>query len=240
MYRALRMAAALAAVAVMASTATAAASAAAPLSPLPAEQRLAVLNHDTGAFATPSLLSRRVTELSDTRPITGERTVLPVIAVARGPRGMLWLRVRLPGRPDSHTGWIREKATTRASTGWRLIVRLSAFTVTVIHDGHVARALLAVVGKPSTPTPTGQFFVEEDVKLDATQSGAPYALALSARSNALQEFDGGPGQIALHGTGNIGGIPGTAVSHGCMRLDDADITWLAEHIGPGVPVDITP
>ncbi|HLW95544.1 MAG TPA: L,D-transpeptidase, partial [Solirubrobacteraceae bacterium] len=68
---------------------------------------------------------------------------------------------------------------------------------------------------------------------------APYALALSARSNALQEFDGGPGQIALHGVGNIGGVPGTAVSHGCIRLATPAITWLAMHITPGVAVTIT-
>ena len=72
------------------------------------------------------------------------------------------------------------------------------------------------------------------------QSGAPFALALSARSNVLAEFDGGPGQTALHGVANIGGIPGTAVSHGCVRLATPDITWLAARIRPGVPVTITP
>ena len=54
----------------------------------------------------------------------------------------------------------------------------------------------------------------------------------------LQQFDGGPGQIALHGLGSVGGVPGTAVSHGCMRLSRRDISWLADRIGPGVPVTI--
>lgn len=96
-----------------------------------------------------------------------------------------------------------------------------------------------MVGKPSTPTPTGRFFVEETVPLGPTSGGAPFALALSARSKALLEFDGGPGQVAIHGIANIGGIPGTAVSHGCVRLDTADIEWLGGHISPGVPVTIT-
>ena len=69
--------------------------------------------------------------------------------------------------------------------------------------------------------------------------GAPFALALSARSNALAEFEGGPGQVALHGIANIGGVPGTAVSHGCVRLTTPDITWLAVRISSGVPVTIT-
>jgi lipoprotein-anchoring transpeptidase ErfK/SrfK len=206
----------------------------------PDTQQLATLNHDTGVFSAPSPLSRRIGELSDVRPITGERTVVPVVAGPQGPAGMRWLKVLLPGRPDSHTGWISGSATTLSVTPWRLVVRLSTRQVTVLYDGRVSRTFSAVVGKPSTPTPTGNFFVEEDVAMTPQQSGAPYALALSARSNALQEFDGGPGQIALHGVENIGGVPGTAVSHGCIRLETPAITWLADHIGPGVPVTIMP
>lgn len=75
--------------------------------------------------------------------------------------------------------------------------------------------------------------------MPAGSAGGPYALATSARSNVLQEFDGGPGQIGIHGLQNLGGRPGTAVSHGCVRLTDRAITWLAARIGPGVPVTIT-
>ena len=94
------------------------------------------------------------------------------------------------------------------------------------------RVFRAVVGKPSTPTPTGEFFVEESIALRPTDVGAPFALALSARSNVLQEFAGGPGQIALHGLENVGGVPGTAVSHGCVRLDNSAMRWLVRHMVP--------
>ena len=69
-------------------------------------------------------------------------------------------------------------------------------------------------------------------------SGNPFALATSARSNVLQEFEGGPGQIALHGTNGLSGAPGTAASHGCIRLNTSAITWLARRIGSGVPLTI--
>ena len=46
-------------------------------------------------------------------------------------------------------------------------------------------------------------------------------LALSARSNVLQDFDGGPGQIGIHGRDLLGGTLGQAESHGCMRLATA-------------------
>jgi lipoprotein-anchoring transpeptidase ErfK/SrfK len=178
--------------------------------------------------------------VSATRPITGEQTVLPVIAHATGAHDAAWLRVLLPGRPNGHTGWISARSTTAALTRWRIIIRISTRQVTAYWDGRPAHTFTAVVGKPSTPTPLGRFFVEETVKLDPLAVGAPYALALSARSNVLQEFDGGPGQIALHGTNNIGGVLGTAASHGCIRLDTQAITWLATRIGPGIPVTITP
>ena len=96
-----------------------------------------------------------------------------------------------------------------------------------------------MVGAPATPTPRGRFFVEEALRLSSTASGGPYALATSARSNVLQEFEGGPGQIALHGMNHLVGAPGTAASHGCLRLSTAAITWLAERIGRGVPVTVT-
>ena len=69
--------------------------------------------------------------------------------------------------------------------------------------------------------------------------GGPFALATSARSDVLQEFEGGPGQIAMHGRDNLGGTLGTAASHGCVRLGTASIDWLAERIGPGMPVTIS-
>jgi lipoprotein-anchoring transpeptidase ErfK/SrfK len=94
------------------------------------------------------------------------------------------------------------------------------------------------VGTRAPPTPRGRFFVEEVVALRASDVGAPFAFALSARSNVLQEFDGGDGQIALHGLGNVGGVLGTAVSHGCVRLGAVALNWLVTRIGPGTPVSI--
>ena len=131
-----------------------------------------------------------------------------------------------------------QRGTTRSSTRWHIVVDLSARSVVVYDRGRAVRRFLAIVGKPSTPTPRGEFFVEEDVKLSASAVGAPYALALSARSDVLKQFDGGPGQIALHGVANVGGTLGTAASHGCIRLSVDAIRWLELRIGPGAPVTI--
>jgi lipoprotein-anchoring transpeptidase ErfK/SrfK len=131
-----------------------------------------------------------------------------------------------------------QAGTAARTTSWHIVVDLSRRTVEVYNHSREVRMFAAVVGKPSTPTPVGDFFVEEAVALPPGAVGAPYALALSARSDVLQEFDGGPGQIALHGLANIGGVPGTAASHGCVRLTASAMTWLVKRIRPGVPVTI--
>lgn len=201
-------------------------------------QELAVLLRSQKALSAPDAHSAPVELVPAQRPITGEQTVLPVIAHRTGADGLEWLRVRLPGRPNGLTGWIRERGTRPAATSWHVVVTISGRQVLAYRNGRLVRVFKAIVGKPSTPTPRGESFVEEVVQLPAGAAGAPFALALSSRSTVFQEFAGGPGQTALHGLANIGGVLGTAVSHGCVRLDTNAITWLAWRIGPGVPVTV--
>ena len=201
-------------------------------------QELAVFVRGQTAMAKPDGRSARRAWVERKRPITEGRTVLPVIGRRTDAKGIRWLRVRLPGRPNNSTGWIRKARTRQTATTWHLVVDLSERRVTVYRQGRIVRTFSAVVGSASTPTPRGRYFVEENVLLSGGQVGAPYALALSARSYVLQEFAGGPGQIAIHGVWNVGGTMGTAASHGCVRLDTTSIRWLGERIGPGVPVTI--
>lgn len=133
---------------------------------------------------------------------------------------------------------ILDTATHRTVTDWHLVVDTSLRRATLYLAGRPVRAFPAVVGKPSTPTPAGEFYIEESIALHAGDVGAPFALALSARSDVLQEFDGGPGQIAVHGRRNVGDVPGTAASHGRVRFHGKAMRWLVARVGPGVPVTI--
>jgi lipoprotein-anchoring transpeptidase ErfK/SrfK len=218
--------------------------AAAPAQPLrPAvvkpTQELATLLSAHEVRSTPAAGSTPLRRVHAQAPITEARTVLPVLGHRTSGDGLRWLLVRLPGRPNGSTGWISARATVSSWTSWHIVVDTSSRRVTVYRHSRPTRVFRAVVGKPSTPTPLGKFFVEEAIALPASAVGAPYALALSARSTVLQAFAGGPGQIALHGLRNVGGTPGTAVSHGCVRLDNGAMRWLVRRIGPGVPVTIT-
>jgi lipoprotein-anchoring transpeptidase ErfK/SrfK len=211
-----------------------AASAAAADQP-PATRPLVVLLDSHAARVRPDAAAQLIETVASRRPLTKVRTVLPVLGTAVNGS---WLRVRLPGRPNGHTGWIPSAHTRATSTEWSIEVDLSARRVDVYQRGNEVREFPAVVGKASTPTPRGRFFIEEALSLSPASAGAPYALATSARSNVLQEFDGGPGQIALHGRDHLTGALGTAASHGCVRLSRKAIVWLARRIGAGTPLVI--
>jgi hypothetical protein len=205
---------------------------------VPATEQLAVLLSAHGVHRQPEVGSPQTEVLSARTPITGEQTTLPVTGDLTGADGVRWLQVMLPGRPNSSTGWIAQKGTRKLLTGWHIVISLARRQVSAYRDGRMVRAFRAVVGKPSTPTPTGQFFVEETLHMSAGEPGGPFALALSARSDALQEFEGGPGQVAVHGRDNLGGTLGAAESHGCVRISTASIDWLSTRISPGTPVRI--
>jgi hypothetical protein len=223
-----------------ASSGLAAASAVAASAPdhIGARQRLAEFRYAHQAYRYPRTNAQKVAAVPARTPITGEHTTLPVIAHANGSGDRRWLKVMLPGRPNGLSGWIERGGTWERFTPWHITVSLLARRVQVYLRGRLLRSFSAVVGKPSTPTPTGNFFVQETVILGTNLAGGPFALALSARSNALSEFDGGPGQIAIHGRDLLGGTLGQAQSHGCMRLATSAIDWLVARISPGVPVTI--
>ena len=80
---------------------------------------------------------------------------------------------------------------TRSQTTVRNVqINLAARRVLVYRRDRLTGDFSAAVGKRSTPTPTGHFFVDEDVIMPTGEPAGPYALALSARSDVLQEFDG--------------------------------------------------
>jgi len=200
-------------------------------------QKIVVLFKAHSVFAKPTA-RRRSGTIGASRPITRGQAALPVIGRTTTKDGGLWFKVMLPGRPNGRKGWIGRSGTALTSTNWHIVVRTSSRRALVYLKGRLVRSFGAIVGKPSTPTPHGEFFIEENVRMPSGAPGAPFALALSARSNVLQEFEGGPGQIAIHGIANLGGTIGTAVSHGCVRLSNGNVTWLAARVPPGAPVTI--
>ena len=148
-----------------------------------------------------------------------------------------WLKVQIPVRPNGTEAWIRADDADVTSHRYRAEINVTTRSVTVWNGEDLVVQTEAVVGKSSTPTPLGRFFVNDLVeKFDGSAYG-PYILSLSAFSEALETFAGGIPVIAIHGT-NRPDLLGGAHSNGCIRIPNDVIRVLAETVPMGTPVDI--
>lgn len=163
---------------------------------------------------------------------------LLVLDARRGADGALWLRVLLPRRPNGSSAWIPANTAELGRTSWRIDISTEQRTVTVFRDGSLVHTYPAVVGAPSTPTPHGRFSLYEEIPLPPSGFLGSWAIHLNGFSPTLEHFDGGDGQLALHGRGGASLLDplGSARSHGCIRIDNAAIGFIASHAPLGTPV----
>jgi lipoprotein-anchoring transpeptidase ErfK/SrfK len=163
----------------------------------------------------------------------------PLIFLVTGPLGATWLHVYLPERPNDSEGWIHTDAVTLSADDYFIAVNLSTHQMTVFSDEHQLMSLSIGEGRTALPTPTGRFFIVDLLKQpDPSGEYGPYAFGLSAFSDVLQSFGGGPGEIGIHGTDNPKSV-GASISHGCIRVPNATIVALAALLPLGTPVLIS-
>src|SRR5579859_4391329 len=159
------------------------------------------------------------------------------LASATLPSGQTWVRVELPGRPNGKTGWVPRAALGALHVVRSyLLVNRSTLRATLFHDGRPILRVPVGVGKASTPTPPGHFYVLEKLTSLGDPFYGPYALGTSAYAPTLSEWPGG-GVVGIHGTDAPQLIPGRP-SHGCVRLRNADITRLWHLVALGTPITI--
>ena len=149
-----------------------------------------------------------------------------------------WLRVLLPVRPNGATGWIRGSDVRLASHRYKIKVALGAHQL-VVTDG--LKTILDTpvgVGKTDTPTPGGLYYTKELMQ-PPNPNGAygHFAYGLSGFSNVITSFQGGDGVIGIHGTNDPSSI-GKDMTHGCLRISNQAIDFLAKRLPLGVPVEI--
>src|SRR5436305_1865160 len=104
---------------------------------------VAVLYSAHTARSRPMRHSRVVQRVSMLRPLTGERTRLPVIGRRVDTRGRTWLRVLLPGRPNGHRGRIVKGATANGPPPWLLVVHPATRRVPVVRGRRASRHVRA-------------------------------------------------------------------------------------------------
>ncbi|MBV8234345.1 MAG: L,D-transpeptidase [Acidimicrobiia bacterium] len=148
-------------------------------------------------------------------------------------------KVLLPVRPNGSVGWVNTSDLDPYPVTYWIRVSTSAHTITVGNAGQIVLQQPVAVGTGGTPTPLGTFYLTELVRPIWQPYLGPYAYTTSAHSDVLYSFMGGDGVVGLHGTDAPGSI-GHAVSHGCIRMNNAGITTLAGILPLGTPLFIGP
>jgi L,D-transpeptidase catalytic domain len=152
--------------------------------------------------------------------------------------GQQWLQIRIPRRPNGATGWVQRAAVGALHLTHRLlVVNRARERMYMYSNGHLRWTAPVGVGKHSTPTPPGNFWIRERFKIIDPKSGYwPYAFGTSDYST-LTDWPGG-GVVGIHGPFFAPqSIPGR-ISHGCIRLEALADSWLARHIGVGTPLHV--
>jgi lipoprotein-anchoring transpeptidase ErfK/SrfK len=165
----------------------------------------------------------------------------PVWLQVRGVKvvaGKRWVQVLMPVRPNGSTGGVRAADRVVRPIPMRIAIDVSARTLRVVRGGKVVQRYRVAVGTDENPTPTGRFAVAEVIPTgDPKAFLGPMVLPLTAFSDTLNEFAGGNGRVAIHGTSKPELI-GQAVSHGCIRMRNADVLRLTRLVRGGTPVNI--
>lgn len=151
--------------------------------------------------------------------------------------GRLWVRVRFAAVPDDAQGWVPRSALggyTPVRT--RLVVDRMRLTATLLRGRRAVFRTRVGIGTAATPTPGGHFYVRNQLRRYRSPFYGPIAFGTTARSTGLSDWPAG-GFVGIHGTNRPDLIPGR-VSHGCIRMANADIIRLARLMPIGTPLTV--
>jgi lipoprotein-anchoring transpeptidase ErfK/SrfK len=227
-------------IACLAAAALPAAAAAAPRAleaPTPSHAWTARVLTSVSARAEPRPGARSVVVLHPVAPLQGGPTVL-LVTGARRAAGREWVRLRLPVRPNGTQGWVPADAVRFNETRLRIVIAQGDRRLTLYRAGRPILNVPVAVGTPQTPTPDGRFAVAEMIRTRAPGAFlGPIVFPLTGYSDTLNEYAGGDGRVAIHGT-SLPALIGTRASHGCIRVENRWIVRLSRLVRPGTPVQI--
>jgi L,D-transpeptidase catalytic domain len=209
--------------------------------PGPPTPRLAWVGRLLGpvtARRAPRRSARARTVLQPFAPFTNGPTSLLITRVTTV-KGERWAELLLPIRPNGVRGWVPAGMLRIRSTPLRIVIDVSERRLTLFRRNRpVLRAPIAV-GKPGTETPRNDHFAIAELIRQRTPGEflGPVVFPITGYSEKLNEFAGGNGRVAIHGT-SLPQLIGTAASNGCIRMYNRDVVRLARVVRPGTPVKI--
>jgi lipoprotein-anchoring transpeptidase ErfK/SrfK len=146
--------------------------------------------------------------------------------------------------PHSHVSVGVQALTTGYETGDALlgVASLSEHTFTVSRNGEVLRTMPASMGKPSRPTPIGDFTaLEKDrtVIMDSRTIGIPLSSPEGYRITASYAVRITNSGVYVHSAPWSVDSQGHAnVSHGCINLSPDNAAWYFNQVSVGDPVQV--
>ncbi len=153
--------------------------------------------------------------------------------------GTEWLKIQVPVRPNGTEGWIPRAEVVLNDVTTRVLIDLSDRSVVVWDGDDIVIDTRVAVGTDRTPTPTGSYYIRDSFPWDPASVYGPWVFALSSYSEVIDEINGGEAVVALHGTRD-NSVLGSAVSLGCIRIDNNVLLEMSTIVEPGTPVEVVP
>jgi lipoprotein-anchoring transpeptidase ErfK/SrfK len=141
-----------------------------------------------------------------------------------------WIEVLLPVRPNGSTGWVKRADVRMEGNPFTIKIDLANFNLKAYKGDDVILDAPIGVARENTPTPGGLYYTTELLQPPNPDTVyGTHAFGLSGYSEVLTSFNGGQGQLGVHGTNEPEKI-GQSVSAGCVRLRNEDIDKLVAAI----------
>ncbi len=128
----------------------------------------------------------------------------------------------------------------------RVVLDLGRRQISVVRQGQTLGSWPVAIGDPTTPTPSGMFKVENmmmNPQYQSTNSGKLHAkrgLDSPLGHRWIGFLRSGPNQFGIHGTPWPHWVKTrAAVSNGCVRMLNAHVQQLYDHVEVGMAVEIT-
>ncbi|GEM_PF-2715446 len=188
----------------------------------------------TTAYATPTTDSTPIA-LFPAQNEFSDRYTFRVWEEHQNDSGDIWYRVQLPLRSPTE-GWIPASQVVVTSHQKRFVIDTSAHTATLHEREEVLGTWRVGIGKTSTPTPLGNFYLWTKWEKNVNSVYGRGVLGLSTHSEALPGWPGG-GRIGIHGTFRTSDLARN-ISHGCIRMLNKELDALWNLLPLGMPIDI--
>lgn len=183
-----------------------------------------------------TLVMLSLTSLATSPGMTAEPAVIPTPASESALVSSLAQRVEVPRLGEASAYLPMEQA--------RVVVRLGKRQVSVYKGEQLVKSYPIAIGKTGWETPTGEFqivLLEEHPTFKSFKSGRiiPPGPDNPLGARWVGFWSDGKTQLGFHGT-NEPELIGQAVSHGCIRMHNKDVTALYNQVQIGTPVKIEP